>query len=54
MIGGQINYRNAVPHEMHNLWFDSNFAARKAEMTEAMLREMIRLSNAAPYATHIA
>ena len=54
MEGGQLYNRDVDPHEMCNLWFDSNFAARRAEMTEAMLREMIRLSDTAPFATHVA
>ncbi len=54
MEGGQLYDRDADPHEMYNLWFDPSFSERKAEMTEAMLREMIRLSDTAPFATHIA
>lgn len=54
MEDGQLYDRDDDPHEMRNLWFDSNSAARKSEMTEAMLREMIRLSDTAPFATHVA
>lgn len=54
MDGGQLYDRSADPHEMHNLWFDSDQQPKKAELMEAMLREMIRLGDTSPYATHVA
>ena len=54
MDGGELFDRNADPHEMHNLWSDPNASSIKARMTEAMLRETIRLTDSSPYATHVA
>ncbi len=54
MEGGQMFDRASDPDEMNNLWFDPAFAAKKAALMEDMVREMIRLTDTAPYATHIA
>lgn len=54
MPDGQLYNRKNDPHELHNLWFDPSSSAKKAELMEAMLREMIRLGDTAPLATHIA
>ncbi len=54
MDGGQLYDRNADPHELQNLWHSAEFAGRKAKLIEAMLRESIRLTDTAPYATHLA
>lgn len=54
MEGGELFDRNADPHEMQNLWHDSNYTDKRASMTEAMLRETIRLTDTSPYATYIA
>lgn len=51
---GELFDRNADPHELRNLWSDPDFSQQKAKLTEAMLREMLRLGDTAPYATHIA
>ncbi len=54
MDGGELFDRNTDPNEMHNLWTDPLTAPKRAEMTEAMLRETIRLTDTSPYATHVA
>lgn len=51
---GELFNRNDDPHEMHNLWHDIDSAPKRAAMTEAMLRETIRLNDTAPYATYLA
>jgi len=54
MDGGEMFDRNTDPHEMRNLWDDPKDQTLRAEMTEAMLRETIRLNDTSPYATFIA
>lgn len=54
MDGGQLYNRNEDPHELVNLWSDPKFSAQRADLTEHMLREVIRLTDTAPLATHIA
>lgn len=54
MPGGQLYNRNEDPNETHNLWDDANSQAQRAKLMELMLREMIRLGDTAPFATHIA
>ncbi|MDE2793032.1 MAG: sulfatase-like hydrolase/transferase [Paracoccaceae bacterium] len=54
MEGGELFNRNSDPHELKNLWSDPDFSNERARMTEAMLREMIRLGDTAPFATHMA
>lgn len=54
MEGGELFDRNTDPHEMRNLWNDPMAAEKQAKLTEAMLRETIRLTDTSPYATHIA
>jgi arylsulfatase A-like enzyme len=54
MAGGQLYDRACDPHELQNQWNDPAAAAPKALMMEGMLREMVRLTDTAPYATHIA
>lgn len=54
MDGGQLYNLNDDPHELRNLWFDRDYAAERASLTEAMLREMIRLGDTTPYAMHVA
>jgi len=51
---GELFDLNADPHELNNLWSQFEFADKKAQLTEAMLRETIRLNDTAPLATHIA
>lgn len=54
MEGGELFDRDSDPHELRNLWFDNKFKAKKAELMEGMLREMIRLGDSVPRATHVA
>ncbi len=54
MSGGELFDRNTDPHELRNLWSDPDFSNERASMTEAMLREMIRLGDTTPLATHMA
>ena len=54
MSGGELFDRNTDPHELRNLWSDPGFSSERASMTEAMLREMIRLGDTTPLATHMA
>lgn len=54
MDGGQLYDRNTDPDEMRNLWDDPEFAGEKSSIIEAMVREMVRLTDTAPYATHVA
>lgn len=54
MADGQLFNRSTDPDELKNLWFDAESAAKKYEIMEAMLREMIRLEDTGPYATHLA
>ena len=54
MDDGQLYDRGTDPHEMHNLWFDTDHAVQRSTMIEAMLRETIRLSDTSPYATFVA
>jgi len=54
MDEGELFDRNEDPHEMCNLWSNPAAADKRASMTEAMLRETIRLTDTSPYATHIA
>jgi arylsulfatase A-like enzyme len=42
------------PHEMRNLWADSGRAATKAELTNALLREMLSLVEVSPAPSAIA
>lgn len=54
MPDGQLYDGQNDPHELKNLWFEPSSQVKKAELMEAMLREMIRLGDTAPLATHIA
>ena len=54
MEGGELFDRTTDRHEMNNLWNAPEAANKRAEMTEAMLRETIRLTDTSPYATHVA
>lgn len=54
MEGGQLYDRGTDPHEMHNLWFETDQEPKKSELMEEMIREMIRLGDNSPYATHVA
>lgn len=54
MDGGELFDRNSDPHELRNLWFEAQFFEKKAGLLEAMLREMIRLGDTSPLATHVA
>lgn len=54
MAGGELFDRNNDPHEMNNLWNDQDYIQKRSAMTEAMLRETIRLTDSSPYATYIA
>ena len=54
MDGGELFDRNSDPHELRNLWFEAQFFEKKAGLMEAMLREMIRLGDTSPLATHVA
>lgn len=54
MEGGELFDRASDPDEMHNRWLDPDFSTVKAELMEAMLREMVRLSDTAPLAAHVA
>lgn len=51
---GELFDRNSDPHEINNLWSQDKFSHKRAQLTESMLREMIRLTDTAPLATHIA
>jgi arylsulfatase A-like enzyme len=51
---GEMFNLNTDPLEINNLWAHKEFAEKKAHLTESMLREMIRLNDTAPLATHIA
>lgn len=42
------------PLEIRNLWADEDYRIKRAELVEAMLREMIRLSDTAPRSVHVA
>ena len=50
---GELFDRNADPHEMNNLFNNSDASIRKSQMMEGMLREMIRLNDTAPYAAYL-
>ena len=52
--GGELFDRDSDPHELRNLWFDKKLKEKKAELMEGMLREMVRLGDSTPRATHIA
>jgi len=54
MEGGELFDRNVDPFEMNNLWNDPDYAIKRASLTEAMLRETIRLTDSSPYPTHVA
>ena len=54
MEGGELFDRNSDPHELRNLWSNPEFSRERANLTEAMLREMIRLGDTGPLATHTA
>lgn len=54
MNGGELFDRNTDPDEMQNLWYHPSYRDQRAAMTEAMLRETIRLTDTSPYATHVA
>ncbi|MCB1388757.1 MAG: sulfatase-like hydrolase/transferase [Rhodobacteraceae bacterium] len=45
--GGELFDRRADPHELVNLWDDPSRSATRARLTEAMLRETIRLGDRA-------
>ena len=54
MAVGELFDRNSDPHELQNLWSSPGFSRERARLTEAMLREMIRLGDTGPLATHTA
>ena len=54
MDEGELFDRNGDPHEMQNLFQDGAHSTKKSNLMEGMVREMIRLGDTAPYATHIA
>ncbi|MBX2837211.1 MAG: sulfatase-like hydrolase/transferase [Gammaproteobacteria bacterium] len=54
MEGGELFDRSTDPYELNNLWNNPTFAEKRATMTEAMLRETIRLTDTSPYATYVA
>lgn len=54
MEGGELFDRNSDREEMQNLWSNPDYSLKKTEMMEGMLREMVRLGDTAPHATHLA
>lgn len=51
---GELFDRNDDPHEMRNLWNDPSSLTQRAALTEAMLREAIRLTDDSPIPTYVA
>ena len=45
---GHLFDRSSDPHEMNNLWQNRDYATNKAELTEMMLRERMRLADTLP------
>ncbi len=51
---GELFDLNSDPQEVNNLWSQTEYSHKRAQLTEAMLREMMRLNDTAPIAMHVA
>lgn len=51
---GELFDLDSDPNEINNLWSKKAFSDKKAQLTESMLRETIRLNDTAPYTSYIA